>query len=69
MTEKVYDQREDLYAVEQEGSAVHFMNQFTGKSEPFVNASHANDRRFQEAANRIAALQEEIRQIKAHLVL
>lgn len=68
MTDKVYDQREDLYAAEQ-GSAVHFINQFTGKPEPFLSASHANDRTLQEAANRIAELQEEIREIKAFLVL
>ncbi|WCK26634.1 hypothetical protein [Agrobacterium pusense] len=49
--------------------AVHFMNPFTGKTEPYTDPIQAQTRMLIEAANRIAELQEEVRQIKAHLVL
>lgn len=49
--------------------SVNFLNPFTGKAEPFISTEHAISRSFDEAAKRIAELQEEISTIKAHLVL
>lgn len=48
---------------------VHFLNPFTGETEPFVSREHSLNRVIEEASKRIAELQEEIRQIKAFLVL
>ncbi|MDH2092797.1 hypothetical protein N5K21_29355 [Rhizobium pusense] len=49
--------------------AVHFLNPFTGETEPFVSREHSLNRVIEEASKRIAELQEEIREIKAFLVL
>ncbi|WP_425903596.1 hypothetical protein [Agrobacterium radiobacter] len=69
MTDKVYDQREDLYAAGYKVSGPHFINVFTGEAEPYLSEGHVNARMFLEAHKRITELQEEIRQIKAFLVL
>lgn len=48
---------------------VHFLNPFTGENEPFISREHSLNRVIEEASKRIAELQEEIREIKAFLVL
>lgn len=50
-------------------SDVHFHNPFTNQLEPFRSEEDANKRMLIAAADRISELQEEIRCIKAHLVL
>lgn len=67
--DKIYDQREDLYAAGDKVSVPHFMIPFTGEAEPYLSEGQAHSRMFLEASKRIAELKEEIRAIKSHLVL
>lgn len=61
---------EKLIVALQSGIAeTHFFNPFSGKTELFVTERQATGRMFEAAAERINDLEEQIRQIKAHLVL
>ena len=46
-----------------------FLNPFTGKTEEWLYKEHAERRMFEEAANRIKELQDEVERIKAFLVI
>lgn len=57
------------YAPSAESSQPHFLNPFTGVIEPFFSEGQANSSMLKAAAKRISDLEEEVRAIKAHLVL
>lgn len=61
---------EVLIAAASSGIAkVHFMNPFTGKTEEFINRDQAINSMLQAAAVRIDELQQEVKDIKAFLVV
>jgi hypothetical protein len=46
-----------------------FLNPFSGEMEPFISDGETRKSLFEAAAKRINDLEEEVRRIKAHLVL
>lgn len=49
--------------------AVHFLNPFTGKTEPYVSRSAAVDSMLRAAAERIDRLEAEVDRLKSFLVV
>lgn len=61
---------EQIIAAASSGIAkVHFLNPFTGKTEEFISHDRAVNSMLQAAAARIEALEQEVRDVKAFLVI